>query len=366
MNRPAGPRGQRRLLFVCALALALGANACGGVWRQLSAGPEEFEHYRTAQTAPEVGQRLQAAFLYLQKYPEGNYAAELRAWFERVEPDYYARLSTRSSGLRAYLERLPDGPHATAAREKLAELELARGFALKHSRELSQEARDLEAKLAGAERLRDALIAEYSSWVRQLAAISAFGQLTSELDAEFIRHWRVDSPPAKCRGDHCVKLVTLPYAIPAGGKLRARRAVFDVRLELSGGKVQRAVITGPGLFDRLSEALSLSPVRPDDPLAHAEAIARAVQLTEQMLEQSFPMSQCSKPAVSPVVVSRECQGRRVRVVAAVEAGEEDRVILEPTWLAPLPLAAPAVPPPAPTPKPSPRRAPKEAPPEFQP
>lgn len=352
-------------LFLAA-SLAFTASGCGGVWRQLSASPSEFEHYRVARTAPEVGQRLEAASLYLEKYPQGNYAAELRAWFERVEPDYYARLQTRSSGLRAYLERLPKGPHANAAREKLAELEMARGFALKHSRELSEEARDLEAKLAGAERLKGALVAEYATWVRQLAAISSWGKLTSELEPEFIRRWRVETPAAKCRGDRCVKLVTLPYAIPAGGKLRARRAIFDVRLELEQGRVQRAVITGPGLFDRLSEALSLSAVRPDDPLAHAEAIARAVQLTEQMLEHSFPMSQCSKAAISPVVVSRECLGRRVRVVAAIELGEEDRVIFEPTWLAPLALVKPPAPPPTPRPRPAPRPPPKDAPPDFEP
>ncbi|MEZ4371621.1 MAG: hypothetical protein R3B07_12385 [Polyangiaceae bacterium] len=210
-------------------------------------------------------------------------------------------------------------------------------------------------------RSRDALVGEYASWVRQLAAIDSYDQPTSELEPEFIRHWRVDTPPAKCRGDVCVKLVSLPYAIPAGGKLRARRAIFDVRLKLKQGRVQRAWITGPDLFDRLSEALSLSAVRPDDPLAHAEAIARAVQLTEQMLEHAFPMQQCSQVAVSPVVVSRQCQGKKVRVVAAIEPGEEDQVVFEPIWavVEPQPQPEPV------KPKPPPQR-PKDAPPEFQP
>ncbi|MCA9640758.1 MAG: hypothetical protein H6718_36415 [Polyangiaceae bacterium] len=352
---------RRSLPQAALLAALLAAPGCGGVWQQVSASPDEFERYRVAKSAPEVGERLQAASDYLKVYPQGNYADELRAWFAKMEPSYYARLKTRSSGLRAYLERLPDGPHANAAREKLAELEMVRGFALQHSRELTQEAQDLEAKLAGAERLRDALVAEYATWVRELAAIDTYDAPTSELHAEFIRHWRVDSPPAKCRGDACAKLVSLPYAIPAGGKLRARRAIFDVRLQLKRGRVQRAWITGPDLFDRLSEALSLSAVRPNDPLAHAEAIARAVQLTEQMLEHAFPMQQCSQVAVSPVVVNRQCQGRKVRVIAAVEPGEEDQIIFEPIWARLEPAPKPeTVKPKAPTPRP------KDAPPEFQP
>ncbi len=355
----------RRVGSGALLALALLLNACGGVGRQLRSGPHEFEAYRQARAAADVGSRLSAAQRYLTRYPQGEFEPELRAWFIRTEPKYYERLNTRRSGLEHYLRLMPDGPHAVAARDRLAELDMAQEYSRRRSAKLAADAARVEDRLATAERLRDALVVEYSSWIRMLGAIDTWGKPSSELAPEFIRRWRVEAPAARCVAEHCVKLVNLPYAIPAGGKLRARRAIFDVRLELSSGGVARAVITGPQLFDRLSEALSLTPASATDPLAHAEAIARAVQLSEQMLEGAFPSARCTLDAISPVVIQRECDGKRVRVVAATQPGEEDRLIFEPSWLEPQPLQpAPAVLPDKPPPAPRPGRAP--APPDFVP
>lgn len=343
--------------------------ACGGLGRQLSSGPHEFQAYREARAAPDLGRRLSAAQAYLERYPRGEFEPELRAWFSRTEPKYYERLNKRRSGLEHYLRLLPEGPHAEAARDRIAELDMAREYARRRSAKLAEDAARVEDRLATAERLRDSLVAEYSAWIRMLAALDTWGQPSSELAPEFIRRWRVDTPAARCVGDQCAKLISLPYAIPSGGKLRARQAIFDVRLELTSGGVSRALITGPQLFDRLSEALSLTPASEADPLAHAEAIARAVQLSEQMLEGAFPSARCTVEAISPVVIHRECDGRRVRVVAAVEAGEEDRLIFEPAWLAPQSLQ-PAREPPQPEPEAPPSQRPRAPgstpPPDFTP
>jgi len=141
--------------------------------------------------------------------------------------------------------------------------------------------------------------------------------------------WRIDEPRARCRGQRCVKTLSLPYAIPDARELAPRQAIFDVVLELRQGNVARALLTGPELFSRVGEAAQLRAIAPDDVMGRATAIAEAMNLVGPLLDQRFPPERCAREAVSPVVVHRECDGVRI-VITAAAAPDEDRIVVEPT------------------------------------
>jgi hypothetical protein len=82
-------------------------------------------------------------------------------------------------------------------------------------------------------------------------------------------------------------------------------------------------------------------------VGRAEAISQASQVIELAIEASFPAARCTVEPVSPVVLHRRCDGVELRVVSAVELGDEDRVVIAPAPAALKPgTAAPrAAPPP---------------------
>ena len=61
----------------------------------------------------------------------------------------------------------------------------------------------------------------------------------------------------------------------------------------------------------------------------AEAIGSTEQLMAAVMEARFPRDICAGAPVSPVVLERSCRGVRVQVVAALEVGSEDRIVVEP-------------------------------------
>jgi hypothetical protein len=128
--------------------------------------------------------------------------------------------------------------------------------------------------------------------------------------------------------DRCIKTITAPYAIPEDRALGQREAVYDVVLELRQGGLERAMITGPDLFSRLTEAVELRAISPHSVVARTEAYSRASLVLSLAIEPHMPQARCGAPAVSPTLLERRCDGSILRVIAGVEAGEEDRVILE--------------------------------------
>jgi hypothetical protein len=45
-------------------------------------------------------------------------------------------------------------------------------------------------------------------------------------------------------------------------------------------------------------------------------------------EPAMPSARCERSPTSPVVVERECDGVRLRMIAATVADEEDRVVID--------------------------------------
>lgn len=297
--------------------------------RHLVANSPDYELYRQSRVAPTLEARLNAGWRYLQQYPVGEFRRDVQKWFKPAEADYYEYARPSRARLRRYLAALPDGPHAPQARLRLEELNEAERAQKRKEERVMARVRAVNEKLEAAEAARKSFVRTTSDWVRRLALLKGFGLPTNELDHEFDQAYRVESPAAACEEDRCVKQMTMSYSIPEGGKLSERIAVFDIILTLEQGSVVRAELTGPELFSRLGEAVQRVPVPVDDGQRRAEAIGAAEQLVSTMLASHLPPEHCAVLPVSPTVLERRCHGILLRMIAAVDMGGEDRIVVEP-------------------------------------
>ncbi|MCS6899648.1 MAG: hypothetical protein RMJ98_08400 [Myxococcales bacterium] len=306
--------------------LALLCSGCGLTARALSS-PEEYEAYRTTRVGYTTEARLQAAKVYLGRYPEGRFAEEVRRRFEVEEGMFYRASSRTKHGLDWYLQTLPDGPHATEANLML--LELARREAAEQEDELVKRGRSIERRLAQAERLRREVVEALVGWISALASSQAWGKPTWEQPTELLQGIRGLPEPGRCDDLRCTRTRTMEFLIPAaGGGLEERAAIFDFVLELDQGRVIRGLLQGPALFSRFYEA-SQGRLLPRDPLeARAEAVGYALEVVSGAFEAVAPGATCHQGITPPVVLSRRCGGWKVTVTAGDGAAEDDRLEVE--------------------------------------
>jgi len=309
--------------------LALMLFGCAPLWQQMSAQPEDYQAYRRTRIAPTLEGRLVASWRYIRERPDGRWHGAVSAWFRGTEAQYYSRATNSIPRLETYLATLPNGPHAELAAERLVELRLTEQHVSREKERYLSEARAVQARLAGADRMRREFVAQIKAWIVRIAAIKSWGGRTHELDHELIYEFRLREPAARCSADLCTKMLSLPYAIPEQRTLGERRAVFDVQIALERGGVSAARLTGPELFSRIGEALALAPVAPSAVQARTEAIARVVQLVNGSIEPMFPGARCAADAVGTIVLARECDGVRLEVVVAAGPEDEDRIEVRP-------------------------------------
>ena len=295
---------------------------CGFDGRRVVSSSPEYDLYRQTRVAPTLEGRLGSAWEYLERYPEGEFRADVRAWFQSAESDYFVHAGPSQRRLRRYLAVLPKGPHAADARLRLAELEQAALVAKQKEASVIERARAVSAELEQADVARKRFLDVAAEWVDRLTQPRGF-------DAEFVHAFRIETPAATCDDQRCMKQFTMNYSIPEAGRLSERVAVFDVILTFDGGKVARGELMGPDLFSRLGEAAQRLAVPADDGQRRAEAIGATEQLMAAVMEPRFPRESCTGAPVSPVVLERNCRGVRVQVVAALEVGSEDRIVIEP-------------------------------------
>lgn len=86
------------------------------------ASNEDYASYRATRTASNLDERMRAVRVYLDEHPRGAFASEVTSFYERAEPLYYEARKSTIPGLRAYLEALPNGPHAEEAQARLSAL----------------------------------------------------------------------------------------------------------------------------------------------------------------------------------------------------------------------------------------------------
>ncbi|HVU05303.1 MAG TPA: hypothetical protein VHE30_26325 [Polyangiaceae bacterium] len=329
------------------LAAALAVLGCSELGRHTTVSPEEYAAYRRFRLAENVGGKLGAGYDYVSRWARGSYEKEVRSYLARTEPDTLGRVWNDAQGLEGFLRVVPHGKYADRAATRLVELELAAEYRARTEHSFDAKIEAMQSRLAAADAGRRRLVSQLVSWVKHVAAVRSWGKRTSELDSDMIFAYRLSEPAARCDDDRCVKTVVVSYAIPEGKVQSPREAVFDVGLELSNGGVVSAYVTGPDLFSRLGEAVTLSAVSPTDALARAEAIGQATQVLALAIEPNFPSSRCAVQAVSPVVLERHCDGVSFRAISALSLEEEDRIVVVPD---PAPVsAAPATAPPSPAP-----------------
>ena len=285
----------------------------------------EYRSYRRTRLGPTLEGRLGASQRYLRDYPHGDYREEVRRWFAAAEKHYFRLSWNNLPRLRAYLDALPDGPHAEAVTDRIAQLESRRVFADRREQRMLDVARGFESRFAQASEQRRELLREFSTLARLLGATRSFGEPTSELDSELLLRFRVRQPPGTCTGDLCSKVFSFPYAVPDDKSLTSRLAEVTLHITLERGLVRTLSLSGPELLTRLAEAVEVRAIPADNPQARAEALAHALDVVADALDGPLPKARCEADAVSPVVLARRCDGRYLEVVAGTEPGAIDRL-----------------------------------------
>jgi hypothetical protein len=299
--------------------------ACAATAR-MTGGFGDYASYRRTRLAPTLEERLGAADRYLRNYPHGDYRAEVRAWFGPAEKHYFKLAWNNLPRLRAYLDEMPQGPHADAVVDRIGELESRSEFAnQREARELLH-ASSIEARLARAAENRREFLHEFATLSGALARTRSFGEPTSNLDSELLLRFRVRQPAGSCDESHCTKLFSYPFAVPEDKSIVDREATATLEIALDRGLVQSVTLTGPELLTRVAEAAHVSAV-PNNPQARAEAIAHAVDVIDDAIEPALPQSRCAADAVSPVVLARQCDGVRFEVSYGLDGGTPDRVTI---------------------------------------
>jgi hypothetical protein len=284
----------------------------------------DYASYRRTRLSTTLEERLGASERYLEKYPRGDYRDEVRAWFRPAEKHYFKLAWNNLPRLRAYLDAMPHGPHAEAATDRITELESRRMFADRREQRMLEHASGIEATLATAAEQRREFLREFAALARAIGKTRSFGEPTSALDSELLLRFRVRQPPGVCVADRCTKTFSFPYAVPRQKNLADRVAQATLEITLERGLVRSLSLSGPELLTRVAEAVEVNAV-PDSPQARAEALGHALDVLDDALEDPLPKARCSIEAVSPVILSRRCDGVRLEVAYGLEAGRPDRL-----------------------------------------
>lgn len=315
-----------RLASAIALTVALGGAGCSWV----AASPYEHAAYRRTRVAPSFEQRLTAAREYLERYPDGAYAPQVKRYVERAEPVFFEARQRDEQGLQAYLRALPKGAHAAEARSRLALLERERS----RPDALSAAASATEARLAAARAQREKARGEVAFWIESLCDPAVYAAPLTEGPAELLVAYSLALPAPRCErhdgGRTCDKAITLEYSLPSKGGLVPRSLGFSVTLQQDdAGRPRAAKLEGPELFSRLEEAFALQEIDFASSEHRVAALERALELVTVAFQARVSEDPaCSKPVTAPDLVRLSCAGVTVVASAAPEPGGPDSVTFE--------------------------------------
>ncbi|HET7540163.1 MAG TPA: hypothetical protein VFK05_09830 [Polyangiaceae bacterium] len=314
--------------FVPAFVLALGlaVSSCASTAR-ITGDFSEYRSYREYRVSTTLEERLGAAERYLRAYPRGDYQEEVRTWYFPAEKRYFKLSWDTLPRLRAYLDAMPQGPHAEEVAERIGELESRRVFADRREQRMLNHAQDIETRLARAADQRRGFVREVSRLTELLGATRSFGEPTSELAPDLLVRLRERPPPLRCEDDLCQKVFSFSYAVPEDKSLTERTIDVRLQIRLERGLVQELSLAGPELLTRLAEAITVRAVPPLNPQASAEALGQSLEILHSALSAALPKERCEVEAVSPVLLERRCDGVRLQVVAGTEPGAADRLLV---------------------------------------
>ncbi|MFO0758287.1 MAG: hypothetical protein U0359_17465 [Byssovorax sp.] len=330
----------KRVALAAAASIALLAVLAGCRPATFVATPGEYADYRETRLGYDVEQRLQASASYLARYPDGAFAPEVRATFERIEPLYFASKQGSVAGLEGYLRALPAGPHRAEAGRMLdgmrAGQEAGAGVVA---------AGDVTAKLDKDSAARAKVIADFTGWVERFLDADLWRAPMSESKASVIIPWSVSLPMPSCRHIHdaaqgsfssraarrCAKLVELPYAVIVNGAPEEREATLEIAMvQDEPGRPLQITIGGPDLFLRLEETFTVRAISPGDADRRADAGRRVADLVHEAFGHALSRAPgCEQIPQKPAVLELSCRGVRAQVIAGRPGGDDDRVIISP-------------------------------------
>jgi hypothetical protein len=318
-----------------AIGLSLaGAAGCAAL-RPMTARPADLDDYRAFRVAAAEGTRLARAKRYLERHPEGAFAAEVRAAFEEEEPRYFEAAQGSREAARRYLADLPDGPHAAAALALLTALE---------SNMKEAELRDIARRV----RYEDAKL-EVAAEQRRAVGESILAAVGVLLDDDVYGVPRASGPPelrALMLGPTPTTWGTVParreqdlfFLLPTRPERESRLLTLEISLGETDGVVTSATVEGSDMFVRWAEAdeiVKLDPSALDD---RTEAQIHAQSLLEGALERRFPQGSCPDRRSERELYHRVCGagggdggagggegGWEAIVIAGSAAGDKDSI-----------------------------------------
>ncbi len=202
-----------RALAVAAVALASLASGCA---TGFASSASDFAAYRATRVAPTLEGRLIAAHRYLEKRPDGVFYAQVRAWFIHAEEVYFASKKGSRTGLAAYVETLPEGPHGEEAARRVEELD-----SISRDSQMDRLAAEVEARVSGpGAEARTRFRKELDAWLAAFLDPGVFGVPMASAKASLVIPFSLSLPsqrPARGRGPRS------PPEIPGSvGALRTR------------------------------------------------------------------------------------------------------------------------------------------------
>jgi hypothetical protein len=285
------------------------------------AAPADLEDYRTFRTAAHEGRRLAAAQRYLERHPNGAWAAEVRTVFEAEEAAWFEAAKSSRARAREYVVDLPDGPHADAARALLVLFDEHQG--------------DVETLTLLAEARRTAATLDYETARRRHVSEVLLQKVAGLLDPTT---WgtNLESPPpalaAALRGEasstwgaatRARRDDALYFVLPTPDGSQARALGVSLQLVLDRGRVVQGQLQGENLFVLWSEALLVHVLDATRASDRALAATTVADLLSGALEATLPASRCAAPAKGGELLVRACDGWAVSVRMGAEEGEID-------------------------------------------
>lgn len=319
-------RGRRACVAATAMLASVSLTSGCASMTRLVAPRDDYDAYRATRAAYTVEDRLEASLGYLERFPRGRFAAEVRARFDVEEASFYARRSASIDGLDWYLRVLPAGPHAAEAAARRANLSLERSE--RDNDRLSLAGRATERRLARAARSRRAVVEAFTGLIAATASNEAWGRPTWAQPVALIEALRAAPDPGRCDDLRCSRVTLQKFAIPiAGGGLDERAATSELTIDLERGGVRRVTLRGPDLFSRVWEAEQGKALLADPLEARALAVGHAIDVVTGAFEGVAPRARCDRPITPPVALRRVCDGWVV-VVTVGDAATDDVIAIE--------------------------------------
>jgi hypothetical protein len=290
---------------------------------------DEYATYRRVKLESALEARLRASLVYLHRYPKGTFAVEVRGAFEQAEERVRVRAWNSVPRLHAYLRAMPDSPHADLVRARIAHFKEVARVAAAEEVALLEKAAERQHLLDDADASRKGLQQELLQVIERLAQFDAYGQPLDQTSGS-LHAWlmSVDSPGV-CEQTTCVRTFRRDFAVPADLELAERTLSYDVRVEMQGGKVNKLVLSGFALLDRIAETIFVRRIDQGDLQAHAEGIGQSVHFISMGLHPALPDPPCAAEAISPIVLARRCQGKQATVTVGLDFTEADRIEFAP-------------------------------------